>query len=86
MVGDDGVENLVIQLGAVAGLFGIGYVLSQIIDADAHAGAIDGLSSANRVGDLGASDETAGDAAAQRGSLGKIPQGRVFRKMDEESP
>jgi len=65
LVGDDAVENVLIQKGAVAGLFGVGDVLSKIIDADAHACAIDGLGGANCIGNPRASDEAAGDAAAE---------------------
>ena len=64
LVGGDGVENLMVELGAVAGLVGIRDILSEIIDGDAHAGAIDRLRGANRVGDLRARNEASGDPAA----------------------
>ena len=60
---DDGVENLVVEPGAVPGLIGIGDVFAEIVDADAHARAIDGLGDAHRVSDLGAGDKAAGNAA-----------------------
>ena len=86
MVGRDGVENLMVELRAVAGFVGIGDVLAQVIDADAHAGAVDGLGDAHRVGDFRARHEPARNAVTDRGSLGKIAQRTIFRKMDEERP
>ena len=66
MVGGDGVENLLIELRAVAGLVRIGDVLAKVVDAHAHADAVDGLRSADGVGNLGSGNEASGDAAAQR--------------------
>ena len=85
-VGRDGVENLVVEFGAFAGFVGIGDVLAQIVDTDAHASAVDRLSDAYGVGDLGAGDEAPGNAASDRGALGKAAQRTVFRKTDEEGP
>ena len=50
MVGRDGIENLVVEFGAVARLLGIGNVFSQVVDADAHAQSIDDLGDAAGVG------------------------------------
>ena len=71
LVGDDGVKNLMVELRAVAGFFRIRYIFAEVVDADAHAGAIDSLGGANGVCDLGARDEPSGDAAANGRSFGK---------------
>src|ERR1700722_14331023 len=86
MVGRDSVENLMVELRALAGFFGVGDVLAQVIDADAHAGTVDGLGNAHSVGGLRARYETARNPPTERGSLGKIAQRTVFRKIDEERP
>jgi hypothetical protein len=70
----------------LTGFVEVGDVLAQVIDADAHAGSVDGLSDADGVGDFRARDEAARDAAADRGALGKSAQGTTFRKTDEEGP
>ncbi len=72
LVGGDSVENLMIELGTVAGFVGIGDIFAEIVDADAHAGAVDGLGGADGVGNLSAGDEAIGDAAAERRTLGKV--------------
>ena len=71
LVGDDGVQNLMVELGAVAGFCRIRYIFAEVVDADAHAGAIDSLGCTYGIGDLGARDKTSGDAAAERRSFGK---------------
>ena len=80
------VENFVVELGALASFIGIGDVLAQIVDADAHARAVNGLSNANGVGDFRARHEAAGNPAADRGALGKSTQRTIFGKADKERP
>jgi len=65
VVPGDGVENLMIELGAMAGFVGIGDIFAEIVDADAHAGSVDRLGSADRVGNLSTGDESAGDTASE---------------------
>ena len=43
LVGDDRVENLMVELRAVAGFVGIGDIFTEVVDGDAHAGAVDDL-------------------------------------------
>ena len=86
LVGGDGVENLVVELRALAGFVEIGDVLAQVVDADAHTGAVDGLGDAHGVGDFRSGHEAARNAAADGGALGEAAQGTIFRKMDEECP
>ncbi len=86
MVGSDGIENLVIEFGAVARLLGIGNVFPQVVDADAHARAIDDLGDAHGVGNPGTGNETAGDALSDRRALGEVAQRTVLGKMDEKGP
>ncbi len=71
-IGCDRVENLVIKFGAMSRLVGIGYVLTQVVDAYRHSRAIDGLGDADGVGDFCTGDETSGDALSDGRSLGKI--------------
>ena len=84
-MGGDGVENLMIELRAVAGLVGIGDIFAEVVDGHAHACAVDGLSGADGVGNLGAGNEAMGNAATEGRALGKGAQGLVFGKTDEES-
>ena len=86
MIGRNGIKNLLIQLRAVAGLVGIGNVLTKVVDAHAHARAIDSLRDPHGVGDFRSGNETPGYASPQRRLLGKAAQRTIFRKMDEEGP
>jgi hypothetical protein len=75
-----------VELRAVPGFFRIGCVLAQIIDADAHTGAIYSLRNPHRVGDCGSGHEAIGNAAADGRMLGESAQRAVFREIDEEGP
>ena len=68
------------------GLRRVGDVLAEVVDADAHAGAVDGLSDADGISDFGAGDEAAGNAATEALTLGESAQGTAFREADEECP
>ena len=85
LIGCNGVENLMIKLGAVAGLVGIGDIFAQVVDADAHAGAVDGLRGADGIGDLGASNEAAGDAAAERERSAKLRRERFSERRTKNA-
>ena len=86
VVGDDGIENLVVELRAVPRFVGIGNVLAQVIDADAHARAVDRLRDPHRVGNFRARHKPAGNPLTDRRSFGEIPQRTIFRQLDEERP
>ena len=75
-----------VELRAVAGFVGIGDILAQVVDADAHASAVDGLGDAHSVGDFRACHETAGNPTTDGRALGEIAQRTIFREMDEERP
>src|SRR5579862_999914 len=84
MIRGDGVEYLLVELAAMAGFLGIGYVFTKIVDAHAHARAIHRLGDAHRVGNFCSRHETPGNALSDRRAFGEITQKTVFRKMDEE--
>jgi hypothetical protein len=60
-VGRDRVENLVIQSRAVARLIWIRNVFAKIVDADAHAGPVDGLGYTHSIGDFRTRNEATGN-------------------------
>ena len=72
MIGGYGVKNLMIELRAVLGFIRIGDVFAEVIDANAHASAVDGLRGADSVGNLRACNKSSGDAPPQRRSLGEV--------------
>src|SRR5215469_14380483 len=80
------IENLVIELGAMACFVRIGDVFAQIVDANAHASMIHRLGDPDRIGDLCSGYKTAGNTLAQGRTLRKIAQTAVLRKLDEEGP
>ena len=84
MVGRNRIENLMVELGAVARLLGIGDIFAEIVDGHAHARAIYGLRGAHRIGDFGTCNETARNPVAEGRLLGEATQGLVFRKTDKE--
>src|ERR1700733_13373129 len=57
-LGGDGGENVLIEMGAVPGFFGIGNVFAEVVDRHAHTRVVDRLGGADRVGDFGSCDET----------------------------
>src|SRR5579863_7630036 len=81
-----GIEDVVIELRAVASFVDDSAVPTEIVDADAHARSIDGLRNANGIGDLGSGNESAGDPLTKSRTLGKIAQTTIFRQLDEEGP
>src|SRR5215469_7338316 len=86
MICRNGIENLVIKLGAVPRFVEIGDVFTQVIDADAHASVIHRLGYPHGIGDLGACYKTAGNTLTNGRTFRKIAQTAVFRKLDEEGP
>src|SRR2546423_8901507 len=75
-----------VKLRAMAGFVGIRNVLAQVVNADAHAGAIHDLSDTNCVTNFGSRDKAARNATSNRRVFSKFSQRTVFRKMDEERP
>src|ERR1700692_4053906 len=71
LVSDDRVENLKVELRAVAGFIGIGDIFAKVVDADAHAGAVYRLGGADRIDNLSAGNEAAGEAASEGGAFGR---------------
>src|SRR5260370_11913944 len=70
----------------MTGFVGIGDVLSQIVDGDAHARTVHSLGDADGVSDFGAGHEAPRYPASDCGLFGKTAQRSVFRKADEERP
>src|SRR5581483_2433017 len=80
----DFIQHVVIQLGALLGLVGVGYVLTQVVDADAGAPAVDHLCGPYRVLYRHAGDEALRKAQAHRRVLREVTQPFAFGQSDEE--
>ncbi len=59
--GADFVENLFVELGAVAGFFGVGDVFAEVIEGNVHAEFVDGLRGGDGVLNRRAGNESAGE-------------------------
>src|SRR5437773_4786496 len=80
------IEKLVIERGTVPGLFHVGDVLAEVVDADGHAMRVGPSGGVERLADAHAGNEAAGEPASDARSLGECAKGLAFRKGDEEGP
>ena len=84
LVGRDLVEQLVIELSAGARFLNVGDVLAQVVDADGDSPLVQFGGHADRVFDLVAGYEPAGDTLSDDGSFSDGAEGAAFREGDEQ--
>jgi len=82
----DLVQQAVIEGAALPGLFLVGYVFAQVVDADRHAHAVDGGGGGQHLIHRRAGDKARGHAPAHGRPLSQSTQGAALRQPDEERP
>src|SRR5258708_8994459 len=79
-------KQLSIKMGAVARFFRIGYIFSEIVDRNTQSHLIQGLRDPQRIFNLSASNEAAGNTLSDGGSFSHCPERAAFRKRNKERP
>src|SRR3981081_4960064 len=80
----DRVKNLVVELGAGSSIVEVVNVFTEIVDRNAHSGAVQGLCDRNGIGYFGTCHESVRDSLSNRRPLGKGTKRAILGKKDEE--